>query len=314
MMSVPIVQPITHTTKTMKAEEDHGFIVFSRQNGSDNLDDLSTVSCLTESSLDIHNAKKRTRTNSFQFTPNISEQCINCACACADPFASSRMRVLSPIPIPFMNSPEKQPCAQECNGRPKSRRKLCHDQSGATLAMMNNTTSHALGEPNGIQSNIDGIVLKRSPSIEKGMKFQENLCQEIMTHSLPIGLVYREHQALTAQHNRTELSNVLLNQTMLKVPNPLEPEPIPVVIQIITTPPVLAVHADTDDISELGIDDQDESPAIGIPSFPALGQTVESHIDDQCVKNILDMIPSTISPPPPNQITVGAVLVTPSVD
>lgn len=301
MLPVPIVG---HTSKdTMNEEEDHGCIVFSSQNGSIDIDDLSIVSCLTESSLDLYNAKKRTRTDSFQFNPDILERCTNCVCA--DLFVPRRLRVLSPIPIPFMSSPSDPQCAQECDrGFKKQRKQFCQSNLGTCLAFMNGTVDHDLEGLNVMWPETDRNAMKRSTSFKEGLDDQVGLCQDLMTHPLPVELIYREHQPLNANRK----------QTMGKVPNPLEPEPIPAVIKIVQSPPDLVVHIDTDNMSELGLDDQEESAGKIMPSFPALRHTAESHIDDKGLKKIMDIIPSTISPLPSIITTVPAVLITPSVD
>ena len=314
IMPVAIDDQTTKDNIAMQEQEDHGYIVFRRQNyPSDDDDDLlSTVSDLTVSTLDRYNAlaMKRARSNAFQCNLKHAAHCRTCGC---DPSTARCLQVPAPIPIPFFRNPEQVDCVQSLK---RKRDEALSDTLLENRLAFLKSSNDLLHSP-----CASGRSMKRSCKVKGDLGFQEVgvLGQELMTQELSVEIIYMEHQALTAIHKRPEYSSLDLVPkqsdclpfpafpVMLKVPNPLEPETIaiPAVIQVCMSPPGLAALSDSDDVSELGLDDQ-----VGSPFEHLSIQPVEAGVDDQCVEKILDIIPSTL-PPQPRSI---AVLVTPSID
>lgn len=304
IMSVPIDD---HTIKdNMQQQEDHGYIVFKRQNYPFDDDDLlSTVSELTVSTHDRYNAVQRARSNAFQSNPKHVAQCRTCGCM--DPSTARCLQVPAPIPIPFFRNPE-----EDCDRSLKRRRDEAFSEN-----LLENRLAFLKSSDYMLHPSASGQCMKRSCTAQGDLGYQGGgLGPELMTQELSVELIYMEHQALTAAlYQRSEYSNLVRNQSdyspfpalpaMLKVPNPLEPESIPAVIQVCLSPLGLATQSDSDDVSVLDFDDKGASP------FEHLSiQPVEAGIDDQFVEKILDIIPSTL----PSQPRSIAVLVTPSID
>lgn len=303
-MPVPIDD---HRIKdNMQEQEDHGYIVFRRQNYPLDDDDLlSTVSELTVSTHDRYNAVKRARSNAFQSNPIDVTQCRTFGCM--DPLTARCLQVPAPIPNPVFRNPEV-----DCDKNLKRRRDEAFSEN-----LLENRLSFLKSSNDLLDPNASGHCMKRSCTVQGDLGFQGGaLGQELMTQELSVELIYMEHQALTAAlYQRSEYSNLVRKESdygpftalpaMLKVPNPLEPETIPAVIQVCLSPLGLATQSDSDDVSVLDFDALEARPLERISIQP-----VETGIDDQCVEKILDIIPSSL-PPQPRSI---AVLVTPSID
>jgi len=303
IMPVPIDD---HRIKdNMQEQEDHGYIVFRRQNYPLDDDDLlSTVSELTVSTRDRYNAVKRARSNVFQSDPIDVTQCRTFGCM--DPLTARCLQVPAPIPNPVFRNPEV-----DCDKNLKRRRDEAFSEN-----LLENRLAFLKSSDYMLHPSASGQCMKRSCTVQGDLGFQGGvLGPELMTQELSVELIYMEHQALTAAlYQRSEYSNLVRKESalpalpaMLKVPNPLEPETIPAVIQVCLSPLGLATQSDSDgdDVSVLAFDALEARPLEHI-----FIQPVETGIDDQCVEKILDIIPSSL-PPQPRSI---AVLVTPSID
>ena len=308
IMPVPIDD---HRIKdNMQEQEDHGYIVFRRQNYPLDDDDLlSTVSELTVSTHDRYNAVKRARSNVSQSDPIDVTQCRTFGCM--DPLTARCLQVRAPIPNPVFRNPEV-----DCDKNLKRRRDEAFSEN-----LLENRLSFLKSSNDLLDPNASGHCMKRSCTVQGDLGFQAGVLgpvgPELMTQELSVELIYMEHQALTAAalYQRSRYSNLFRKQSdhgsftalpaMLKVPNPLEPETIPAVIQVCLSPLGLATQSDSDDVSILDFDALEARPLEHISIQP-----VEAGINDQRVHKILNIIPSTL-PPQPRSI---AVLVTPSID